>query len=84
MSDLLTKPRHLSAIAFDIAGHWPNVYFGARPYLEAMRDLDGINDRYHEDSARSIVAYFLSNATGWRGPDARRIKRELNDLLKAK
>ena len=83
MSEITTLSRRLSTIASDIAAHWPNVYFGARPYLDAMRDLDGINDRYHEDSARSIVAYFLANATGWRGPDARRVKLELKAMLEA-
>ena len=28
-----------------------------------------------------IVRYFLSNATTWRGEDARRIKAELKALL---
>jgi hypothetical protein len=59
-----------------------NVYFGAAPYLDAMGTLDGINDSYGCDSARNIVAYFLANASTWRGDAAKRIKAELNAMLK--
>lgn len=69
-------------IAADIRRTWPKVNFGAVPYLEAMESLDKITDRYYLDSADSIVRYFLSNATTWRGPDARRIKAELKDMVK--
>lgn len=76
--------RTLSAIAREISRDWTNVWFGAVPYLEAMRSLDSINDKYYEDTGRSIVAYFLGNANTWRGPVARRIKLELKALLKAR
>jgi len=75
--------RPLAVIAQDILDHWASVYFGAVPYLEAMGRLDKITDMYGADDAESIVMYFLSNATGWRGPDARRIKAELKSMLKA-
>lgn len=74
--------RPLYVIAADIRRHWPKVYFGAVPYLSAMLNLSNITDRYGLDSADSIVRYFLSNATTWRGEDARRIKAELKALLK--
>ncbi len=76
------EPRSLSVIAADIRRSWPKVYFGAVPYLDAMSSLESINGRYFEDSAKSVVLYFLSNATTWRGEDARRIKAELKALLK--
>jgi len=72
--------RSLSAIARDIRRTWPCVYFGAVPYLGAMEQLERIQDSYGRDSAKSIVLYFLSNATTWRGDDARRIKAELKKL----
>lgn len=72
--------RSISTIAFDIAKHWPNPYFGAVPYIRAMKSLDSINDRYHFESARSVVLYFLSNAKTWRGPEAQAIKAELKAL----
>lgn len=79
---LPTKPRSLSDIAWEVRRVWPKVYFGAVPYLQAMTQLDRISDSYGADDARSIVLYFLSNATTWRGDAARRIKAELKALLK--
>jgi hypothetical protein len=76
------KPRTIFAIANDVINLWPKPYFGAVPYIKAMRDLTTIQESYGEDSARSIVNYFLANAKTWRGEDARRIKAELNALLK--
>jgi len=76
--------RYLSTIAADIRRNWPKVYFGAVPYLDAMATLDNITEDYGQDSAKSIVLYFLSNATTWRGDDARRIKAELKKLAGVK
>ena len=76
--------RSLKVIANEIKSDWSNVYFGAVPYLDAMSQLDLITDKYYEDSAKSIVLYFLSNATTWRGEVARRVKAELNKMTKAK
>ena len=75
-------PRPISRIAYDVMAHWPNPYFGAKPYLRAMLSIADINDDYGADNAKSIVLYFLSNASTWRGPDAKRIKAELKDMLK--
>ena len=75
-------PRTLSAIAREISLDWRKPYFGAVPYLSAMRSLGSINDNYYEDKGKSVVAYFLSNATQWRGDVARRVKAELNKMLK--
>ncbi len=76
------KLRPLFAIANDVINLWPKPYFGAIPYIKAMRDLTTIQNTYGADSARSIVTYFLSNAKTWKGEDARRIKAELNAMLK--
>lgn len=74
--------RPLYLIAKDIGKYWPNPYFGARPYIIAMESLDSIDDFYMQDSARSIVLYFLANAATWRGDKARQIKEELKELTK--
>jgi hypothetical protein len=63
--------------------NWPKPYFGAVPYLEAMRSLNSLSDNYYDDSAESIVRYFLSNAMTWKGEAARQIKAELNSMLKS-
>ena len=78
----MTEQRTLSAIAREITRDWKNPYFGAQPYLGAMRGMGDMADNYFEDDARSIVLYFLSNATGWRGEVAKRVKKELRGMLK--
>jgi len=77
-----TTQRPLSVIARDIRKHWPKVNFAAVPYLEAMGSLETIQDRFYSDDAKTIVIYFLGNTTTWRGPEAKRIKAELNAMLK--
>jgi len=79
----MNEQRLLSDIAYEIKRDWKNVYFGAVPYLNAMCSMDSITDMYGQDSGSGIVAYFLGNATTWRGETARRVKKELNDMLKA-
>ena len=74
--------RPLYEIAREIRKAWTKVSSYAEPYLEAMESLDSINDNYYFDSGKSIVLYFLSNASTWRGEDARRIKAELKEMLK--
>ena len=74
--------RPLYEIASEIRKTWTKVSPYAEPYLEAMQSLDSINDNYYFDSGKSIVLYFLSNASTWRGEDARRIKAELKEMLK--
>lgn len=75
-----TVVRPLHVIAAEIRQAWPNVYFGAVPYLDAMSTLSDIRDVYLYEDARTQVTYFLANAGTWRGPDARRIKTELSDM----
>ena len=76
-------PRTISEIASEIRKDWgAKIYFGAKPYLQAMQSLNSINDNYGMDSADSVIRYFLGNATTWRGETARRVKKELNDMLK--
>lgn len=74
--------RSLSAIARDIRADWQPVNYAAKPYLDAMATLDNINDKYMFDSGRSIVLYFLANASSWRGDKARAIKSELKSMTK--
>lgn len=73
------RPLHI--IAREITADWRKPYFGAVPYLDAMRTLNSIRGEYYNDSAQSIVAYFLANAGTWRGDNARRIKAELKAML---
>lgn len=74
--------RKLSEIAKEIRADWKNVSVYARPYLDAMASLSTCNENYHADTARGVVLYFLSNAGSWRGEVARRVKKELKEMVK--
>lgn len=80
---MITEQRPLHVIAREISTDWKKPYFGAVPYLDAMRQLNSIHGEFYNDSAKSVVAYFLANANTWRGETARRVKAELKALLKA-
>lgn len=73
--------RSLHNIADEIRKDWPNPYFGAVPYIDAMRHVESVTDKYGYDSGKDIVIYFLSNAKTWRGETARRVKAELKGML---
>jgi hypothetical protein len=83
-----TPARPLYEIAREIRQNWKksvsgtDLNYAAKPYLEAMSSLDKITEPYGMDSGKSIVAYFLSNASSWRGETAKAIKKELNAMLK--
>ena len=74
------KTRPLYEIAKEIKQDWKKPYFGAVPYLDALKTLDKITDNYFMDSGKDMVLYFLSNATTWRGEVAKRIKLELKSM----
>lgn len=76
--------RTFAEIAREIKQTWKNVYFGAKPYLQAMATIDSSdkNVPYMLETAEDIVIYFLANATYWRGEDAKRIKAELKSMIK--
>lgn len=73
--------RPLYEIAREIRSDWKKVYFGAEPYLEAMESLNGVNDHYGLDDAKTIVLYFLANCSSWRGDTAKRVKAELKAMF---
>ena len=83
------QTRPLYEVAREIRRVWTKPYFGAVPYLDAMASLDKITDNYFADSADSIVRYFLSNASTWKGKPGdeeskatiKRIKDELKAML---
>ena len=74
----MTRPIH--TIASEILQDWKRPYFGAVPYLAAMQSLDTIDDTYGYDDAETVILYFMSNATTWRGAKAREIKAELKAM----
>jgi len=76
--------RTLSEIAQEI--EWEcgtkDWYVYAEAYVTPMKSLTSMSDNYFADSAESIVMYALANLTSWRGESARRVKAELNGMLK--
>jgi len=80
VSKVKIEVRPINVIAREIRSDWQKPYFGAVPYLDAMRSLESGSDKYGCDSAQSIIAYFLSNASTYRGETAKRIKLELKQI----
>lgn len=74
------EKRSIRSIALDIRKEWAKVNYAAKPYLDAMMELDSINDKYGFDNAKSIILYFLSNASSFRGERAKALKAELKAL----
>ncbi len=72
--------RTIKQIALEISEDWVNINTYALPHLNAMFNIESINDSYHHDSAKNVVLYFLANATTWKGEKARKIKKELKIL----
>jgi len=76
------KNKDVSALAWIILKSWkPKIYFGAVPYLDAMRSMTSFDEPYGADSGRSIGMYFLSNATTYKGEQARLVKAEIKRRL---
>ena len=74
--------RNIAGIARLIEANWTKPTYSAVPYINAMHRMGSIDDMFGDDPGRSIIRYFLSNATGWRGEAAREIKAELKRRLK--
>ncbi len=74
--------RKLRDIAFEIESDWKNIKNkGAKEALLNMKEISNIRGGYGADSAGySVVGCFLTNAIGWRGEVARRVKKELRAM----
>lgn len=75
------ETRSLGTIVREIREDWVKVSLGAAPYLDAMSTMSTVDDAYFADDGRSVVRYFLANASTWRGETARRIKAELKEMI---
>ena len=79
------RHRPIKEIANEIGRDWSKnkrgMHFSAVPPFEGMLSLDDIDDMYFSDTGRQVVASFLANAQTWRGPTARKLKAELNQIL---
>lgn len=78
----MNENRAICSIAREIKSNWgAKVNYAAKPYLDAMLNLDHIGSRYGFDDARSIILYFLSNASSYRGEAAKAHKAELKTIV---
>jgi hypothetical protein len=79
------EKRPLNVIAREIKATWSQIGNGvspyAKPYLDAMMELDSVDQAYYAEDGRTQVMYFISNARSFRGADAKRLKAELKALL---
>ena len=78
----LINKRPVYKIAEEILNDWQAPYFGARPYLAAMLTINNELENYGQDSAKTVILYFLSNASTYRGSKAQELKKELKTLIK--
>lgn len=76
--------RPLSTIAAEIRANWPKVNYAAAPYLDALGSLNQVTDPYYADTGKSMVLYFLANASTFRGDAAKRLKAELKTIAGVK
>lgn len=76
-------PRKIREIARDIRKDWKPVSPEALPYLEAMSVMVAVDtDKFGPDSARSVLAHFLSCANDWQTKAAKRLKVEILSHIK--
>lgn len=90
MSELVVtngvEHRPIHAIAADMRQAWGGagkVYYGAVPYLEAMDTLTKGTDAYLTEAADNILLYLTVNWQTLRGEEARTLKAEVKDILRA-
>lgn len=74
--------RPLCNIAQDIIEDWDNINEYAKPYINAMLSLEPNEENYGQDSAASIISYFLANSTSYITSKSDKYKDELRNLLK--
>lgn len=79
-------PRTIKAIVADITTTWGaekirTTGYAARPYLEALADIETAEETYGDEKAEHLVRYLLSNLTQFKGQQARVLKEELRAHL---
>ena len=74
--------KSIAELAAIIRKDWQKVNFAAKPYLESMQSLHSVKSSFGYDSGKSVVLYFLSNASTWRGEIAKAVKLELKNRTK--
>lgn len=81
---ILRGPTPLPTLVRMIRQDWRRPYFGAVPYIDALSELNSLDDIFYCDDGRTLATYFLANAQTWRGPVAASVKAELRRQLGVK
>lgn len=85
MSKTPVQNRPLYEIAAEIRADYASrgkpVYYAAKPYVDAMAQMDRVTEPYGLDPGYEMVLYALSNLQTWRGETARRVKAEMKAML---
>ena len=81
-SDKKAQDISISEIAYAIEKDWKNISIYAKDYLNAMKQIRSIDESFYADSAKSVVMYFLANASSYRGESARVYKDLLKKMVK--
>ena len=71
----------LYELAAVISHDWAKPNYAAVPYLNAMHCVEDLDSPYGADNGKTIVSYFLSNASSWRGDTAKAVRAELKRRL---
>jgi hypothetical protein len=74
----------IASLVYEDKKNWAgkHIHPTAAPYLDAMLDLQTVNDTYGADSGRGTCLYFVCNASQWHGPLAKAVKAELKARCK--
>jgi hypothetical protein len=57
-----------------------NLGYAAKPYAQAILQMDAPTANYGLDDGKGICCYFLGNVQGWRGDEARQVKASIKKL----
>lgn len=57
--------------------------YAAKPYVDAVLSVPMGATGYGDESLRDVVMYLRSNLRSWRGPLAKEVKAELDEVLAA-
>lgn len=78
-------PRTIKAIVADILGEWGEkvhtVGYAAKPYLDALAQMETADQTYGAETGEHLLRYLLSNLTQFKGQRARELKEELRGHL---
>lgn len=75
--------RALRDIATEIATDWTTINNrGAKAALDCMLEMGLATEPFLADpDGYCVIGTFLTHSQGWRGPNARRIKKELRVIV---